>query len=98
MLRKSFVTLADPAPSVAEAVSAELHGGTSISPWRAFEMQSLERFQQRINEVTLVPFTRLEVRQLLTSIERIEVRDAGPTPALDTLREKLRSALERMTN
>lgn len=59
-------------------------------------MQTLERFQQRINEVTLVPFTRLEVRQLLTAIERTEERER-PEPAFDALREKVRSALQRMT-
>jgi hypothetical protein len=98
MLRKTIVTLAEREPSVAETVSSERNGNAAASPWRAFEMQSHGRFQQRINEVTLVPFTRLEVRQLLTSIERIDEKDFGPELTLDSLREKLRSALQRMTN
>jgi len=54
--------------------------------------------QQRINEVTLVSFTRLEARQLLTSIERIEASEDAPDAAFDSLREKLRIAIQRMSN
>ena len=98
MTKKQLVILS---PAEQTLAALPVGGGRTTgpsSPWRAFELQALGNLQQRINEVTLVSFTRLEARQLLTSIERIEEIDLGPDLAFDSLREKLRIAIQRMSN
>jgi len=96
MRRRAFVTLQTELPSFLDPLPES--GGPIVrwSPGEAYTMRSLERFQQRINEVTLVPFTRLELRQVLTSLGRIEQLDHGADLAFDGLREKLRIAVQRM--
>ncbi len=51
---------------------------------------------KEIDDVARVPFTRLEMRQILTAIERVEPHE--PDPAFAMLREKLKIELGRSQN
>jgi hypothetical protein len=61
-----------------------------------FEKLSLERLRERAGETVSVAFTRLQLRAILTALERKEERGTHLDPALDVLREMLRRELQAM--
>jgi hypothetical protein len=62
----------------------------------AFEKLSSERLRERAGETVSVAFTRLQLRGILTALERKEERGTHLDPALGVLREMLRRSLQGM--
>lgn len=96
MLRKTLVTLAEP-QGLADPAPDSRAARPLVSSGDAFNTLAVDRLHMRIHEVTMVSFTRLEMRQVLTALERLEQSDEHDR-AFDMLREKLKTELGRRAN